>query len=172
MRKFAITIMAMAMLSWVAGCTSVRTKATDKQMEKKIDELLAKMTLEEKVGQMTQVTLEVVAGETGKDGSLKLDKKKLAIGEQVEFTFTVHVRTRETCKIRFEYILYFAKAHGKVFKKVFKISEGSLKPGEHVVTKRHSFANMSTRTHYPGKHQIAIIINGVEKVRSELMLTK
>ena len=103
---------------------------------------------------------------------LKLDKKKLAIGEQVEFTFTVHVRTRKTCKIRFEYILYFAKAHGKVFKKVFKISEGNLAPGEHVVTKKHSFANMSTRTHYPGKHQIAIIINGVEKVRSELMLTK
>jgi beta-glucosidase len=77
MRKFAITIMAMAMLSWIAGCVSVRTKTTDKQMEKKIDKLLAKMTLQEKVGQMTQVTLEVVADQTSEDGWLKLDKKKL-----------------------------------------------------------------------------------------------
>ncbi len=69
--------MAMALLAWAAGCASIRTTATDKQIEKKIDELLAKMTLEEKVGQMTQVTLEVVAGQTSEDGWLKLDKKKL-----------------------------------------------------------------------------------------------
>lgn len=77
MRKCAITVMAMAALAWAIGCASVRTTATDKQMEKRIDELLAKMTLEEKVGQMTQVTLEVVAGQTEKDGYLKLDKNKL-----------------------------------------------------------------------------------------------
>jgi beta-glucosidase len=65
------------MLSCAAGCASVRTKTTDTKMEKKINELLAKMTLEEKVGQMTQVTLEVVAGQTDKDGWLKLDNKKL-----------------------------------------------------------------------------------------------
>ena len=77
MRKCVITIMAVAMLSWAAGCVSVHTKTTDKQMEKKIDKLLAKMTLQEKVGQMTQVTLEVVAGQTSEDGWLKLDAKKL-----------------------------------------------------------------------------------------------
>ncbi|MHC4323521.1 MAG: glycoside hydrolase family 3 N-terminal domain-containing protein, partial [Planctomycetota bacterium] len=77
MRKCAITVMAVSVLAWAAGCASVRSTATDKQTEKKIDELLAKMTLEEKVGQMTQVTLEVVAGETDENGSLKLDNKKL-----------------------------------------------------------------------------------------------
>jgi beta-glucosidase len=77
MRKCAISIVTVAMLSWMAGCVSVRTKTADKQMEKKIDKLLAKMTLEEKVGQMTQVTLEVVAGQTSEDGWLRLDKKKL-----------------------------------------------------------------------------------------------
>ena len=76
MRKCAITVITMAVLVWVIGCASVRTTATDKQMEKKIGELLAKMTLEEKVGQMTQVTLEVVAGQSGQDGWLNgyLDK--------------------------------------------------------------------------------------------------
>jgi beta-glucosidase len=77
MRKFAITITAAAMLNLAAGCATVRTHTGDKQMQKKVNELLAKMTLEEKVGQMTQVTLEVVAGQTEKDGWLQLDKKKL-----------------------------------------------------------------------------------------------
>jgi len=77
MRTYAITVMATAMLAWSAGCASVETTAADKQMEKKIDKLLAKMTLEEKVGQMTQVTLEVVGGESSEDGWLKLDEKKL-----------------------------------------------------------------------------------------------
>ena len=45
MRKCAITITTLAMLSWMAGCVNVRTKTTNKQMKKKIDKLLAKMTL-------------------------------------------------------------------------------------------------------------------------------
>ena len=77
MRTYAIIVIAAAALVWAAGCASVETTTADKQMEKKIDELLAKMTLEEKVGQMTQVTLEVVAGDTSEDGWLMLDEKKL-----------------------------------------------------------------------------------------------
>ncbi len=81
MRTYAIIVIVTAALVWAAGCASVETTTTDKQMEKqmkkKIDELLAKMTLEEKVGQMTQVTLEVVAGDTSEDGWLMLDEKKL-----------------------------------------------------------------------------------------------
>lgn len=102
--------------------------------------------------------------------NLKLDKKKLGIGDKVEFTFTVAVRTRKACKVRLEYIVYFARTGPKTSKKVFQISERSIAPGEHAVTKRHSFADMSTRKHKPGKHQIAIIVNGVEKARSEVML--
>ncbi|HCO93630.1 MAG TPA: beta-glucosidase [Phycisphaerales bacterium] len=81
MRTYAIIVIVTAALVWAAGCASIETTAADnqkdQQMEKKIDELLAKMTLEEKVGQMTQVTLEVVAGETNEDGWLMLDDKKL-----------------------------------------------------------------------------------------------
>jgi 3-methyladenine DNA glycosylase AlkC len=104
-------------------------------------------------------------------GQLTLDKKRLAIGEQVRFTFAMHVGARKACKVRLEYIVYFAKAKGKVSQKVFKITENAFAPGEHRVTRRHSFADMSTRKHYPGKHQIAIIVNGTEKARASLTLT-
>ncbi len=48
--------------------------------EKKIDELIRKMTLEEKVGQMAQITLDVLGkGEQGKPFELSEDKMKDAI---------------------------------------------------------------------------------------------
>jgi beta-glucosidase len=52
--------------------------ATVKAIDKKVDALLKKMTLEEKIGQMTQVTIDVVS--QGSDGRLEphaLDKAKL-----------------------------------------------------------------------------------------------
>ena len=102
---------------------------------------------------------------------LTLDKKRLTIGEQVRFTFTLQVGTEKAGKVRLEYAVYFAKARGKVSKKVFKISEKTLAPGEHPVTKKHSFADMSTRKHYPGEHRLAIVVNGVEKARESLVLS-
>jgi beta-glucosidase len=51
-----------------------KPKPTD--IEKKVKKLLSKMMLEEKVGQMTQITLEVVAGKS-ENGRLSLDENKL-----------------------------------------------------------------------------------------------
>src|ERR1043166_5632727 len=53
--------------------TTKRAPARD--YTKKIDDLLARMTLEEKVGQMTQLALAMVI--TGKDQDAKIDQAKL-----------------------------------------------------------------------------------------------
>ncbi len=53
-------------------------KNSDKEeMEQKIDSLLSKMTLEEKVGQMTQITLEVVSSRESESAELKINEEKL-----------------------------------------------------------------------------------------------
>jgi 3-methyladenine DNA glycosylase AlkC len=103
---------------------------------------------------------------------LSLDKKMPAIGDRVQFTFTVQVGGRKACLVRLEYVVYFAKARGRESKKVFKITEKTLTPGEHVVIKRHSFADQSTRVHYPGAHKIGIVVNGVEKNLKSFELTE
>jgi 3-methyladenine DNA glycosylase AlkC len=103
---------------------------------------------------------------------LTFDKKKPAIGDKVQFTFTLDVRTKRSCQVRLEYVVYFAKARYKISKKVFKISEKDYEPGRYSVKKKHSFADMSTRKHYAGKHEIAIVVNGVEKSRQSLILSK
>lgn len=102
--------------------------------------------------------------------NLKLDKKKIKIGQKIEFSYQLDVDGNKKSKIRLEYIITFAKANNKYSKKVFKISEKIYAPDKYDLTKNHSFANLSTRKHYPGKHQIAIIVNGVEKTKIDLVL--
>ena len=67
MKKLAITLTAMLAVKFSFAQTDLQ----------KMDALLKKMTLEEKVGQMTQVTLGVVC--TPQDGVLDMDKLKHAI---------------------------------------------------------------------------------------------
>ncbi|HHQ5728466.1 hypothetical protein NMF93_15955 [Clostridioides difficile] len=63
------------------------------------------------------------------------------------------------------------KSNGKKSRKIFKISEVSLKENEKKsYMKKHSFADVSVRRHYPGIHSITIIINGVEKGKLDFEL--
>ncbi len=102
--------------------------------------------------------------------NLSLSKNKIKIGEKAECNYTLKVGGKKKCKIRLEYAVTFAKANNKFSKKVFKISEKYYDTGEYNLSKKHSFANLSTRKHYAGKHQMAIIVNGVEKAKVDLEL--
>jgi len=103
--------------------------------------------------------------------NLKPDKKTLAIGEDVHFSFELIVKEKKTSKVRLEYCVYYVKSSGKLSKKIFQIIEKKYEPGKYLVKRKQTFQNMSTRKHYPGIHQISIIVNGVEmeKVSFELL---
>jgi len=103
---------------------------------------------------------------------LELNKRRLAIGDELQFSFAVKVGTKKACKLRLEYIVYFARPGEKVGRKVFQITEKRYTTGEHSIRRKHSFADMSTRKHHPGKHEIAIIVNGEEKARKVLSLLR
>jgi hypothetical protein len=72
--------------------------------------------------------------------------------------------------VRLEYTVDYQKAGGKRSKKVFQISEKVYSPGTHLISKKHSFKDMSTRKHHPGQHFIGIVVNGVEKAQASLFL--
>lgn len=74
MRKYIVLSVMIAVCG--LGCESMSMKGKDAELERRLRRLLAEMTLEEKVGQMTQLTLQVVAGEN-KNGWQKLDEEKL-----------------------------------------------------------------------------------------------
>ena len=102
--------------------------------------------------------------------NLQLSKKSVSLGEEQLFSFVLNVKEKKARKLRLEYGLYFMKASGKTSRKVFQITENTFKPGEHEFSRKHKFINMTTRKHYPGRHEISIIVNGVEKVRKTFNL--
>lgn len=104
--------------------------------------------------------------------NLKLNNKKINIGENLRFSFELKVKAKKNTNIRLEYGIYFVKASGKLSKKIFKITEGGFDPGKHTISRKQSFEDMSTRKHYPGQHQISIIVNGIEAVQTSFDLEK
>ena len=91
----------------------------------------------------------------------KLKATAISIGEDITFLFTV--LAKEPTKVRLEYGIDYVKSNKKRNRKIFKISEALLKENEKkYYTRKHSFADMSTRKHYTGTHLITLIVNGIE----------
>jgi 3-methyladenine DNA glycosylase AlkC len=91
-----------------------------------------------------------------------LGAESVSIGEDISFSFSIF--TKEASKIRLEYGIDYVKSNGKRSRKIFQISEVSLKGNEKKpYTRKHSFADLSTRKLYPGMHSITLIVNGIER---------
>jgi 3-methyladenine DNA glycosylase AlkC len=98
-----------------------------------------------------------------------ISTNSISIGDDFTFSFTVN--TKKTTKVRLEYGIDYVKSNGKRNRKTFKISEVSLKENESkLYTKSHSFADLSTRKHYPGIHSIVLIVNGTERGKLDFEL--
>ena len=88
----------------------------------------------------------------------------ISISIGADLTFSFAVSTKKVSKIRLEYGIDYVKSTGKRSRKIFQISEISLKENmKKSYTKKHSFADVSTRKHYPGIHSITLIANGQER---------
>lgn len=91
-----------------------------------------------------------------------LSATSVSIGNDLSFSFIISAD--ETTKVRLEYGIDYVKANGKRSRKMFQISELSLKANqEKTYTKTHSFAELSSRKHYPGIHSLTLIVNGTER---------
>jgi 3-methyladenine DNA glycosylase AlkC len=101
---------------------------------------------------------------------LSLDKEAIVIGGHIYVSFNLDVRENADCKVRLEFAVHYMKAKGNHSKKVFQIIEKTFTPGVHPVKRKLSFADISTRKHYPGPHPIAVMVNGEEKARVVLSL--
>ncbi len=95
---------------------------------------------------------------------LTLHGSPVPIGAKIEFGFSLRVESR--AKLRVEYAIDFVKRRGQTSRKVFQIFERTCEPGNEEVRRRHSFVDLTTRTHYPGLHRLVLLVNGT--IKSEL----
>ena len=88
------------------------------------------------------------------------------------FSFNLCIRTKKDCNVRLEYAIDYVKKRKQLSRKVFQIKEARYAPGQFTVFKKQSFQDFSTRKHYPGQHQLSIIVNGSEKSKKTFDLLK
>lgn len=97
---------------------------------------------------------------------LKLSKNILKIGDEFSFETSIQLLDKIAHQIRVEYNIYFMKSNGKQSPKIFQIGTYFIKPKQEIIIKRkHKFADLTTRKHYPGEHFLAIVINGKEMAK-------
>lgn len=92
--------------------------------------------------------------------NLSLKKKRVKIGDFLIFEFLIDCK--KDSLLRVEYAIDYMKKSGAHSRKVFSLSEKKFEKGAHLITRRQSFKEMSTRKHYKGVHFLSIIINGIE----------
>ncbi len=91
-----------------------------------------------------------------------LESLFVSIGEKITFSF--EIEAPKATKVRLEYGIDYVKAKGGRNRKIFQISEVAYKESiKRTYVKNHSFADTSTRKHYPGIHSVTLIINGIER---------
>ena len=102
--------------------------------------------------------------------ALEWDRKRVKVGESIVFSSKFQTKKQSLGKIRLEYVVYFIKKNGAASPKVFQISERVEEKAELTIKKRHSFADLSTRKHFPGIHRFELRVNGETKSEGEVEL--
>jgi 3-methyladenine DNA glycosylase AlkC len=101
---------------------------------------------------------------------LSLDRYSLALGEEMQFSFVLTQKAKGAHRVRLEYGIDYMKAGGKVSRRIFQIKEADFQTGKHTIKRKHSFKDLSTRKHYPGTHQLVILVNSIEKAAANIAL--
>ena len=102
-------------------------------------------------------------------GGFALGAASVSVGGDITFSFAISAK--EETKVRLEYGIDYVKSNGKRNRKIFQISEISMMENEKKsYVRKHSFADLSTRKHYPGKHSIVLIVNGTERGKLDFEL--
>lgn len=97
--------------------------------------------------------------------------KLVRMNSAIEFSFSI--KSLEDTNVLIDYILYFQNKAGKLnSKKVFKLGKYALLKNKSIaVAKRHTLRrNMTTRTLYPGRHEVELQINGKRVAKRSFIL--
>lgn len=111
-------------------------------------------------------SLELVNGKLSKKIKLKgflIAKKKVKVGEKLDFSVELSNPTSKEERFVLEYIIGFKLKTGKLGYKTFKGTSGFLPAKESFQWKKsHSFKVITTREFQKGIHEIKLLINGQE----------
>ncbi|HWQ43643.1 MAG TPA: hypothetical protein VN456_16640 [Desulfosporosinus sp.] len=107
------------------------------------------------------------------NATLSVQPDELHIGDSCELHYSLDIARNATAHIRLEYGIDFIKSNGKPSRKLFLLADKTVAGATHLSrTRRHSFAELTTRRHYPGIHRIVLQINGQEAAQTILNIRR
>lgn len=142
-----------------------KSKPTDKLLKHALRGLLKK-------GHPTALGIFGFAVVPFKVHRFSLSTDQIRIGDKLSFELEIeHNAPKNAALFRLEYAVHYVKANGSRSVKVFQILERELQAGEKLALKRQqAFADLTTRKHYPGEHELAIHLNGQAIGRASFLL--
>ena len=91
----------------------------------------------------------------------RITPRRPAIGSSVIIACEIANRTSVAQRLLVDLRVQYVKANGVQRPKVFKLKQVELAPRETAeVKKTLSLAQLTTRTHYPGRHVVDVMVNG------------
>jgi 3-methyladenine DNA glycosylase AlkC len=91
----------------------------------------------------------------------RVTPKTVRIGGDMRFSFMLVSTARREQELMVDYVVHFVKARGATRPKVFKLKRLHLAPSASLqLDGKVSFAHLTTRRPYPGRHRIEIVVNG------------
>ena len=103
--------------------------------------------------------------------ALKLARRRLRLGEALEFSFRIHNAERRNIVAVIDYAIHFVKANGSSGRKVFKLKTLELSPGEAIpLSRRLPLRAITTRRYYTGQHRLEIQCNGIVAAATDFHL--
>ena len=88
-------------------------------------------------------------------------RKTAAVGETLGLTCRIESAGKTKQKLAIDFTVHYVKKNGKTSPKVFKWAEKTIGAGESLeLSTEISLREMTTRTHYPGRHPIELVVNG------------
>jgi hypothetical protein len=107
-----------------------------------------------------------------KISSFAIKPARARIGSIVAFSLNLKSTSNSKQKLVIDYRVHYVKAKASISIRTFKWAEKYIGKKETLLlSKQHSFKNMSTRKHYPGEHLIEVLINGNVTAKKSVRLT-
>ena len=94
-------------------------------------------------------------------GKARLTPAEVRLGDKLRFAFTMASTAGKSQELLVDYAVHFVKADGTARPKVFKLKQIVLEPKAEIeLGGIVSFQRHTTRTPFPGRHRIDVLVNG------------
>ncbi len=100
-------------------------------------------------------------------------RNAVIIGETVEIPVKIRSTAATNQRLAIDYRVHYVKKSGRQSVKVFKLAEREIGVGEILELRiRQAFRDLSTRTHYPGRHRVELVVNGQSRAEISFSLKR